>query len=173
MTSLVLLAVLAQAEPRYAGGAAPHPMNSVGPADPRPSAIACSTETLRARSACVLDGRPMWATDKGQQLLDNRRIAASVGESLCREGAEALAAEARDRGERLKSCLTRVQQAAKSCELDGVEALLDAAGLFSSRAGVCYAELAGAAQLLAVPAVSPEPPPARSTVHGAGGEVRL
>jgi hypothetical protein len=117
----------------------------------------------------------MWATDKAQQVVDNRRIASSIGESLCKEAAEGLAGEAREKAERYKACLARVTQAARTCDLDGVEALLDAAGLFSPRAGLCYGELASAAQLVSAPAAPPEAPPSArgKGVQGTGAEVRL
>jgi hypothetical protein len=174
--TLLLLALLAQSDPRYQGGVSPHPLSATGPVDDRSSVLACSTQTLRARSQCVLDGKPMWATDRSQQVGDNRRVATSIGESLCRENVESLDAEAREKGERLKACLARVQQAAKSCDLDGAEALLDASGLFSPHAAICYGELAGASQLALAPSAPPSPPPhprPGAAVAGTGAEVRL
>jgi hypothetical protein len=174
--TFLLLALLAQSEPRYQGGVSPHPLSTIGPVDDRSSVLACSTQTLRARAQCVLDGKPMWATDRSQQQGDNRRVATSIGESLCRENVESLGAEATEKGERLKACLARVQQAAKSCELEGAEALLDATGLFSPHAAVCYGELAFASQLALTPAApaSPPPPPRSGpAMAGSGAAVRL
>jgi len=171
MNLLVLAVLLGQVEPRYAGGAAPHPLEAEGPVDARPSAMACSTESLRARAQCMLDGKPMWATDKAQQRLDNRRIAGAIGEALCKDLAEEL--EGKERADANRACLARVQRAVRLCELDGNEALLDAAGLFSPRAGLCYAELAGATQLVLAPPAPPPSAPARPGMQGQGAEVRL
>jgi hypothetical protein len=171
--TFLLLALLAQSDPRYLGGVAPHRLDAPGPVDDRSSLLACSIETLRQRAGCVLDGKPMWATDRAQQQLDNRRIATSIGDSLCREVTASLGAQAKETEDRLRSCLLRVQQAASSCTLDGAEALLDATGLFSPHATVCYGELAGAVQLVLAPAAPPGQVRPSLPTAAAGGEVRL
>jgi hypothetical protein len=147
--SLLLVLLLAQAEPRYLGGAQPHPLNEVGPVDERPSVAACSLETLRSGRSCLLDGRPAPATDHASQLRSNVKIAREVGESLCRSRQ---AGAPDDPEAALRACLARVERAASGCSLDGAEPLLDADGHFSQRAQPCYANLATAIQLTVVPA---------------------
>lgn len=164
MRSLVLLALLTQADNRFVGGAAPHPLATTGPVDGRPSVIACSVETLRQRTQCLFDGKPAAASDRARQAEENRRIAASVGEAMCKQAIDREALEQREAASAFKACLARTRLAVRHCDLDGAEALLDAEGLFSPRAGVCYGELSAAFQLVSTPAAPPAPgaaPPSR------------
>jgi hypothetical protein len=151
--SLLLFVLLAQADPRFLGGAPPHPMNEVGPVDERPSSSACSLETLRSGHSCLMDGRPAPATDRASQARSNVKIARDTGEALCRSKLEG---EADASVAAFRACAGRVERASVSCRLDGAEPLLDEDGNFSRRAQQCYAKLAAAIQLTLVPAAEPD-----------------
>jgi hypothetical protein len=158
----LLLMVLAQPDPRYLGGAAPHPLNRVGPVDESPSVQACTVTTLRQRTPCSFEGTPPDAPDAARQAEANVKLVLALGDALCRERAAAAGTAARDRDARARICMDRVRALAPACAVDGEASLLDASGAFSPRAKDCYLELAGATQLAAVPEPPPEPgePPA-------------
>lgn len=164
MTALLLALALAADPPRYLGGVPPHPLDTVGPVDERPSGSACSVDTLRASTRCLFDGRAVAAqgeSDRQRQAQDNVALAVALGEALCRERSQALDAEPREQSARYQRCLKQVRAVTKVCSLDGAEALLDAERLFSVRAQRCYVGLAEATQRVS----SPEAPASSSTTQ--------
>jgi hypothetical protein len=163
MNALLLALLLTADPPRFLGGVEPHPLDTLGPVDERPSVAACSVDTLRESVSCVLDGRallPKSEGDRQRMAKDNVAVALGLGEALCRERAAALDADGKEQAGRFQGCVTRVRQALKTCSLDGAEALLDADSRFSSLAQACYVGLAAAAQRTSVP----DPPAPRPVV---------
>lgn len=162
MVSLVLF-ILA-AEPKFMGGVEPQPLSTTPmKVDETPTGSACSTETLRRSKACHFDARPAAAAseaDRDRQAKDNVDLAERIGRGIC---LQRNVAKTSDLTARVNACGTRVHAAAQECDLEGVEALIDTQGRFSTHAHGCYVSLAEALQLGDLPAT-----PADGTSPGTG-----
>jgi hypothetical protein len=144
---------LLAAEPTFMGGIEPQPL-SITPmkVDETPTESACSTETLRRSKACHFDGRPApaaSASDRDRQAKDNIDLAERIGRGICLQRN----AKSTELTVRVNACSHRVHEAAKECDLEGVETLIDTQGRFSTHAHGCYVSLAEALQLGDVPAL--------------------
>lgn len=161
MMSIILL-LLAEAPPRYLGGAAPTALSSPAPVDSTPSVRACSLETLRVSRACVFDAMPTTveaAAAREKQAKTNLELASNLLVGLCRDRATVEPIEASTKVARVKACHAAVAAAVSPCGLGGEEALLDEEGRFSTRARACYESLAATLQTVEVPPQPATPPP--------------
>lgn len=142
-----------QAEPYYAGGAAPQAISKTQHLRTSPSEYACSTETLLKGQACVFDAEgPTKAApvDVQAQGRENQKAAAQVVRQACQQQAQKtpISAGANARPQAQLACEKSMARYAIDCSLDGAEALLDGKGRFSSKAQQCYFEMATALQKL-------------------------
>lgn len=157
--------LLSAEPPRFLGGASPTPLSVPGPVDQTPTLQSCSTETLRRSSRCVFDARPIQAdgeTARKRQAKDNLDLAVTLGHGLCRERLMPADTDLKEKNRRMSSCVEGAVRASIGCSLDGVEALLDAEGRFSTRARACYESLAAALQSADAP-VAPRSAPESNT----------
>lgn len=170
MLFLALSMLLSGEPPRFLGGAPPTPLAVPGPVDQTPTLQACSTETLRRSTHCVFDARPMVADSdaaRKKQAKENLDLAMTLGKGLCRERLKATSTDAKEQARRVSLCLDGTLRVSNGCSLDGVEALLDAEGRFSTRARACYEALAEALQSADVP-LAPRAEPVEPNVQKPG-----
>lgn len=132
MRSTTLLVFLCAAA-AHAADAPPPPQT-----EPKPTAWACTKDTLLADQACTLEGKTQPQAQSKEQAKENQRQAQIVGDDLCATLARG------EEGEQVleRLCKARVATAAKKCGGDGTRRLLDDAGRFNPGHAGCYAALA-------------------------------
>jgi|CXWL01.1.fsa_nt_gi hypothetical protein len=142
-----------QADPYYAGGAAPQAISKTQHLRTSPSEFACSIDTMIKGQACVFDAEgPTRAVpvDAAAQGRENQKAAGQVVRQACQQHAQKtpLSQGANARPQVQLACEKSMARYAVDCSLDGVEALLDAKGRFSTKAQQCYFDMATALQKL-------------------------
>lgn len=159
LTALAVAELLAadptpkQADPYYAGGAAPQAISKTQPTRTSPSEFACSVDTMLKGQACVFDAEaPPGAAPVNAvaQSKENQKAAAQVVRRLCEHHAQKTPASAgpKARPQAQATCEKSLTPQVIDCSLDGTEALLDASGRFSPKAQKCYFDMATALQRL-------------------------
>jgi hypothetical protein len=169
---LMVLSLVLSADPRYLGGADATPLTKPGPVNTNPTLEACTVETLRISGRCIFDSHPAQVekdAERKKQSKVNVELAAGLVRDLCaRRVPEDL--EPKERSKRIDACVQVATPSAATCSLNGVEALLDDEGRFSTHARACYENLASAMQSVDVPGPesqrneAPKPEPRRQPI---------
>jgi hypothetical protein len=141
MMTAVLLSLLFSTPPVTGASPPPEALGAPPVVNERPTAWACTVETLQAGSECVFEAEVARAAPNQAQAASNVRTLLEIGPALCTQAAKPPSGDTADR-DLVSLCLRQYAEAAEgACGVEGTVPVIDARGRFAPGARSCYRRL--------------------------------